>query len=72
MSQRQKTTKTNRKTDTKDVVFQSIKNTRKKSKNILKKMLTKNNKNVIIENVDSDKQNLRKSKFAGKIKQKIF
>jgi len=33
-------------------------------------MLTKNNKNVIIENVDSDKQNLRKSKFAEKIKQK--
>ena len=35
-------------------------------------MLTKDNKNVIIENVDKRKQSLRKSKIAGKIKQKIF
>lgn len=35
-------------------------------------MLTKINKNVIIENVDKRKQGLRKSEFAGKIKQKIF
>ena len=35
-------------------------------------MLTKINKNVIIENVDKRKQALRKSEIAGKIKQKIF
>ena len=30
------------------------------------------NKNVIIENVDRNQQNLRKSKIGGKIFQKIF
>ena len=35
-------------------------------------MLTIKYKNVIIESVDNSKENLRKSKVAGKIKQKIF
>ena len=43
---------------------------KKYSKNILKKMLTKINKNVIIENVDKSQQDLRKSKIDGKIFQK--
>lgn len=49
---------------------ESQKQWKKYSKNILKKMLTKVNKNVIIENVDKSQQDLRKSKLGGKIFQK--
>ena len=37
-------------------------------KKYLKKMLTRFNKNVIIENVDRNQQDLRKSKIEGKNK----